>query len=102
MVLGWARPALAEEIPQTTQPQAQPPVPALPQTWGPQPAPPAYAGPLYTTCAPTPEPSPVYTRWSFWLSVGVAVTAGVLIGVLYERRNHGLDMPSTTFGVKEY
>lgn len=102
LLFGWGRPAVGQEIPLAPQPQAQPQVPALAQTWGPQPAPPAYPGPLSTTCAPPPEPSPVYTRWSFWLSVGIAVTAGVLIGVLYERRNHGLDMPTTTFGEKEY
>lgn len=100
MFFGWVRPALGQETP--AQPQVQPQTPAMTQPWGPPPASPAYAGQLSTPCAPPPEPSPVYTRWSFWLSVGVAVAAGVLVGVLYERRNHGLDMPSTTFGNKEF
>lgn len=102
MFFGWVRPALSQETLQTAQPQVQSQTPAAAQTWSPPPAPPAYAGQLSTPCAPPPEPSPVYTRWSFWLSVGVAVAAGVLVGVLYERRTHGLDMPSTTFGNQEF
>jgi hypothetical protein len=45
----------------------------------------------------------VYTRVSFWVAIGLVAVAGVLTGVLLERsRHHGLDMPTTTYGTKEF
>jgi hypothetical protein len=99
IVFGLVRPALAEDIPPAPPLLAAPRVRTLAQTWTMPPAQPAVAAPI-VVCAPPPEPSPVYTRWSFWLSVGVAAAAGVVAGVLYERWNHGVDMPTTTFGTK--
>jgi hypothetical protein len=119
LVFGLVRPAQGQEYPQTTAPVV--PARPMPQTWAPIPNPPVPAGASVTcpavtcapvtcpvatcptvTCAPAPEPTPVYTHWTFWLTVAVVAAAGVLTGVLVERRNHGLDMPSTTFGTKQF
>lgn len=121
LVFGLVRPARGEEVSQTTTPVATPQPPRLAQAWAPNPNPPAPAGATMTCpavscapvtcptatcpavyCPPAPEPTPVYTHWTFWLTVGIVAAAGVLTGVLVERRNHGLDMPTTTFGTKQF
>jgi len=105
IVFGFVRPAIGGEVPQPAQPLAAPHARTIAQGWAPygQPSP---AG-AYTTAAapatpPPPEPTPVYAHASFWLSVGLALAAGVVVGVVYERRHHELDMPATTFGAKQF
>lgn len=97
MVFGLARPAVAQEPqPVTPQEAARPP-----QTWEPSPVPVSPLCPTLT-CSPLPETSPVYTHWSFWVSIGLVAVAGIVTGLLLERRNDGLSMPTTSFGTKEF
>jgi len=104
IVFGLVRPAIGDESTQAAQSLAAPRARTIAQAWAPsgQPSP---AG-TYATAAPAtpppPEPTPVYERASFWISVGLALAAGVVVGVLYERRHHDLDMPTTTFGAKQF
>jgi hypothetical protein len=100
---GFVRPAIGEEVTPPAQPFVASRARAVAQAWVPygQPAP---SG-AYTTAAtpPTPpEPKPVYAHASFWISLGLALAAGVVVGVVYERRHHELDMPTTTFGAKQF
>ncbi len=95
IAFGLARPAVGQE-PLPTQE-----APRLPQTWEPSPAPVSPLCPSLT-CAPLPESSPVYTHWTFWLSIGLVAAAGIVTAVLLERRNDGLAMPTTSFGTKEF
>jgi hypothetical protein len=102
IVFGLVSPALADQA--TTPTRTAMPARTLAEAWAPY----GQAAPAgsYATAAPVPppppEPTPVYERGSFWLSVGLALAAGVVVGVLYERRHHELDMPTTTFGAKQF
>jgi hypothetical protein len=104
IAFGLVRPAIGDESLRAAQSLAAPRGRTMAQGWATsgQPSP---AGTYATTAPatpPPPEPTPVYSRASFWISVGIALAAGVVVGVVYERRHHDLDMPTTTFGAKQF
>ena len=103
IIFGLVRPAIGDESIQAASSLAAPRARTVAQAWSPsgQPSP---AGTYATAPAtpPPPEPTPLYERASFWISVGLALAAGVVVGVVYERRHHELDMPSTTYGAKQF
>lgn len=101
LALGLVRPALGQEAaqaPTSLAPRAR----TMAQTFAPYVIQPAPVVVCPSAPPPPPEPTPVYEHASFWLSVGLALAAGVVVGVIYERRNHAVDMPTTTFGSKQF
>jgi hypothetical protein len=104
IVFALVRPAAGQEARPTAAPVTTAQPRNLAQAWSPAPTattPTNLTAPVH--CAPAPEPDPVYTRASFWVTVGIVAVAGIVTGVLLERsRHHGLDMPTTTYGTKEF
>lgn len=77
----------AQKAPPATPPPAPVPTPA-PVMTAPPPVP--VAAPIVaaeTSAKAEPADRPVYKKWWFWTGVGVAVAAGVIVGVVVSRRS---------------